>query len=233
MSEVRDRGLLLRRIAYGESSLIVHMLSDEHGRIALMAKGARRAKSPFRATLAPLHRLTITWRPGRTGMGTLTGAERGEPLLPEHLMYAGLELSALASGIFQEGERHGFQELCEACHLLADRPEDSGLLAAAWYILEKNGWVGGLDHCWHCGSEVEALLWSQGYLHCADCGAGAKVSRGLQRGILGHMRNPRVYLSANDMRMWQTMVQDVLRLHGLRALSENFRRHDAANRRER
>lgn len=225
MSEIRDQGLLLRRIAYGDSSLVVHLLSEGYGRIALMAKGARRAKSPFRATLAPLHTLTLTWRSGRTGMGTLTDVERGKPLLPEHLMYAGLELSALAAGIFQEGEEHGFRELNEAFGLLAERSETTGLLTAAWGLLGKSGWVGSLDHCWHCGNEAGPLVWSKGYLHCTDCGTGTEISQGLRRGILGHMQSPRVYLAAHDVRTWQVMVQDVLRLHGLRALSENFRQY--------
>ncbi|HKJ83447.1 MAG TPA: DNA repair protein RecO [Mariprofundaceae bacterium] len=232
MSEVRDRAMLLRRIAYGESSLVVHMLTAGHGRIALMAKGARRAKSPFRATLAPLHELDVAWRPGRTGMGTLTGAERGEPLLPEHLMYDGLELSALASGIFQEGEPQGFEELRMACRLLAERAGTTGLLAAAWYLLDQGGWVGSLGHCWHCGREAEPLYWSKGYLHCADCDRGAEVSRGACRGILGHMRSPRVYLPEHDVRTWRTMVQDVLRLHGLRILSSLASQNNSANRRD-
>jgi len=43
--------LVLRTYPLTESSLIVHWLTREHGRIATVAKGARRAKSAFRGKL--------------------------------------------------------------------------------------------------------------------------------------------------------------------------------------
>ena len=44
-------GILLRRRLLTETSLIVHWLTAEHGRIATVAKGARRPKSPFHGKL--------------------------------------------------------------------------------------------------------------------------------------------------------------------------------------
>src|SRR5437667_11388777 len=44
----RATGLVLRTYPLTESSLIVHWLTQEQGRIATVAKGARRAKSSFR-----------------------------------------------------------------------------------------------------------------------------------------------------------------------------------------
>jgi len=43
----RGRGTILRVRALSETSLVVHWLSHEHGRMATVAKGARRPKSPF------------------------------------------------------------------------------------------------------------------------------------------------------------------------------------------
>jgi len=47
----RATGLLLRTYPLTESSLIVHWLTREQGRIATVAKGARRPKSSFRGKL--------------------------------------------------------------------------------------------------------------------------------------------------------------------------------------
>jgi DNA repair protein RecO (recombination protein O) len=47
----RATGLILRTYPLTESSLIVHWLTAEQGRIATVAKGARRAKSPLRGKL--------------------------------------------------------------------------------------------------------------------------------------------------------------------------------------
>jgi len=47
----RARGLILRTRPFSETSIIVHWLTAELGRIATIAKGARRPKSPFRGQL--------------------------------------------------------------------------------------------------------------------------------------------------------------------------------------
>jgi DNA repair protein RecO (recombination protein O) len=47
----RAHGVILRARPFTETSLIVNWLTQEHGRISTIAKGARRAKSPFRGKL--------------------------------------------------------------------------------------------------------------------------------------------------------------------------------------
>ena len=47
----RTQGLILRTRPLTETSLIVHWLTPDFGRIATVAKGARRANSPFRGKL--------------------------------------------------------------------------------------------------------------------------------------------------------------------------------------
>jgi len=47
----RATGLILRVYPLSETSLLVHWLTREFGRIATVAKGARRPKSPFRGKL--------------------------------------------------------------------------------------------------------------------------------------------------------------------------------------
>ena len=47
----RTQGLILRTRPLTETSLIIHWLTPDFGRIATVAKGARRAKSPFRGKL--------------------------------------------------------------------------------------------------------------------------------------------------------------------------------------
>src|SRR5687767_2084809 len=47
----RTSGIILRTRPLTETSLIVHWLTPDLGRIAIVAKGARRPKSPFRGKL--------------------------------------------------------------------------------------------------------------------------------------------------------------------------------------
>jgi len=222
MAELRDDALLLRRIPYSDTSLICHFLTREHGRISLMARGARRAKSPFRAALAPLYRLQISWRPGRTGMGTLTDVVRDERMLDERMDLEGLELFSVAAGLFQDGDPHGYGELVEALALMQHSSPEAALYTGLWYLLQAGGWVGDFRHCWQCGSEVgesDTMGWHDAELVCNSCGSDGTIAAGMRKGFSAQFEGANVRLGRHDLSCWQRMIQDVLRLHGLRALS--------------
>ena len=51
---IRTEAVVLRSLDYGETSQIVTLLARERGKIGVMAKGARRTKSSFGATLQPM-----------------------------------------------------------------------------------------------------------------------------------------------------------------------------------
>jgi len=61
----RATGLVLRVFPLTETSLVVHWLSPEAGRIGTVAKGARRAKSPFRGKLDLFHLAEFSFRRSR------------------------------------------------------------------------------------------------------------------------------------------------------------------------
>lgn len=218
MAEIRDEALLLRRIPYGDTSLILHFLTREHGRISLMARGARQARSAWKAALAPLYVLRLVWKTGRTGMGTLTDIERGELLLPEARHLTALELLAIAGRLFREDAQHGYVELREAMQLLCERPDAEGLQVAVWSLLDKEGLAGDLGCCWECGRELfdaEHVFWSSATMLCQQCGQGMPVSAGLRRGMRNSMINSNVVLSAKDLMDWRKMTEDMLRSQGL------------------
>jgi len=218
MAENQDEALLLRRIPYSDTSLICHFLTAQHGRIAVMARGARRPKSTFRATLEPLYDLHICWRPGRTGMGTLTDCQRGDSLLEPSFSLHGLELLAIASRLFQEGDPHGFEESKAALALLGKRGQQQGLLAAVWYVLDISGWLGDLSHCWQCGKkEDQAMRWQHASLVCDTCGNGMPISAGLRKSIAGVLSGGHVRLGSADADSWRGMIRSVLAEHGIKA----------------
>ena len=65
MTEERTTGVILRTRPLTETSLIVQWLTADAGRIATVAKGARRAKSPFRGKLDLFHVAELTFRRSR------------------------------------------------------------------------------------------------------------------------------------------------------------------------
>ena len=66
---LRSSALLLRRVAYGESDLVVTLFTEQTGKLAAVARGARRSSRRFPA-LEPMHLL-------RVGLELVTGRELG------------------------------------------------------------------------------------------------------------------------------------------------------------
>jgi len=184
-----------------------------------MARGARRPKSAFRAELAELHALSISWRSGRTGMGTLTDARRGEMLLPELQMLDALELLAVASRLFPEGDLHGFDEVNQALACMAEQGPATGLEMAVWHLFDKAGWLGNLSNCWQCGVQpASAMRWQQAQLMCEQCaeGRGMLVSAGLRKSIAALLAGQRVTLSDRDVTQWRQMLRLAMQEQGVK-----------------
>jgi DNA repair protein RecO (recombination protein O) len=71
---------ILHHRPFRDSSQILDVISRDHGKLALVARGSRAAKSRVRGVLRPFMPLALSWVQ-RTDLGTLTGAEvRGAPL---------------------------------------------------------------------------------------------------------------------------------------------------------
>jgi len=60
---------------WSESSLLMEIFSREHGRIGMIARGARKTKSRWQGLLQPFQPLLLSWS-ARGELGTLTGVER-------------------------------------------------------------------------------------------------------------------------------------------------------------
>lgn len=83
---------VLHSYPYKETSLIVDVFSREYGRVALVAKGAKRPHSQLRAALQTFQPLSMGWS-GKSEIRTLISAEWVGGMLP-------LEKSALLCGFY-------------------------------------------------------------------------------------------------------------------------------------
>ena len=63
---------------YRDHSLLIELLSAEHGRVGLVARGARNQRGDRRALLQPFRPLFVTWSK-RGELGTLTDVEAAGP----------------------------------------------------------------------------------------------------------------------------------------------------------
>ncbi|MBN9408563.1 MAG: DNA repair protein RecO [Burkholderiales bacterium] len=87
-----EPSFVLHRYDWSESSLILEVFTRRHGRVALVAKGAKRPSSNFRPILLPMQPLQLAWS-GDGEIRTLKGAE----WVGGHVMPTG---DALLSGYY-------------------------------------------------------------------------------------------------------------------------------------
>ena len=86
---IRTEAFVLRAIEYGETSQIVTLFTEEKGKITVMAKGARRPKSVFGASLQPMAytQVVFYYKPTRS-MQILSESALVEPF---HALHRSLE----------------------------------------------------------------------------------------------------------------------------------------------
>src|SRR6202453_3266300 len=92
MSEPRAvRGFIIGRLPFGNTSLIIRCLTQEAGRVTLIAKGSARPKSPFAGALDLFYLADFLYQPARTGeMHTLREVKLIEAHLGLRRSYANL-----------------------------------------------------------------------------------------------------------------------------------------------
>lgn len=77
MSDLRQElqsCFVLHQRPFKETSIILDVFSQTHGRLCILAKGAKHARSPFRSILRPFSSLLLSWQ-GRTDLKLLTGGQ--------------------------------------------------------------------------------------------------------------------------------------------------------------
>src|SRR5205807_1879806 len=94
---LKTEAVVLRSIRYGEGDRVLHLYTPHGGRVAAIAKGARKARSRFGGRLEPFFRLRLVLYEGRGDLLTVTAAETvaAYPRLREHL----LGFSGAAGGV--------------------------------------------------------------------------------------------------------------------------------------
>ncbi|HMR73254.1 MAG TPA: DNA repair protein RecO, partial [Candidatus Saccharibacteria bacterium] len=75
MKPIRTRSIVLRRTNYGEADRILQLLTPDHGKLSVMAKGVRREKSRLAGGVELLAVSDITLVSGKSDIWTLTGAK--------------------------------------------------------------------------------------------------------------------------------------------------------------
>lgn len=105
---LQEPGYILHSYRYRESSLILEVFSRHHGRVSLLAKGARRWKKRSAHTyLRPFQEMIFSWS-GRSELMTLTGAEEVAPSsqLQKSGLYCGFYMNELLMRLLHKHDPH-------------------------------------------------------------------------------------------------------------------------------
>ncbi|MDA3921527.1 MAG: DNA repair protein RecO [Salinisphaera sp.] len=180
--------LILHRRPWRDTSLIIEALSREHGRIAAIAKGARRATSRWRGLMEPLSAVELSWS-GRGELYTLTGVEiaRSYPLKGKALM-GGLYASELIMRLTARDDPHPMiydSLLALLSALVNGAPPIVGLRFFERDLLDELGYGIDFMHTSDTGTLVQA---DASYRYHADRGVyiGGGVVRDGEIALSGH-----------------------------------------------
>ncbi len=129
-------GFVLHARDYSETSLTLEVFSSRHGRLGLLAKGARRPSSRVRGMLKPFQPLLLSWS-GRGELPILTAAEfDGETsLLGGSALYCGFYLNELLVRLLHRHDPH--ESLYDAYRHALTALANTGQAETALRLFEK------------------------------------------------------------------------------------------------
>jgi DNA repair protein RecO (recombination protein O) len=137
-----EPAFVLHSYPWSESSLIVELLTRQHGRVAVVAKGVKRPSSQFRSILLPLQLLSVAYSRGdelHTEVGTLKAAEwQGGHTMPVgEALLSGYYLNELVMKLLARDDPHTslFDAYREAVAWLRDSANMQASLRAFELIL--------------------------------------------------------------------------------------------------
>jgi DNA repair protein RecO (recombination protein O) len=180
----KTEAVVLRSIRLGEADRVLHLYTEDRGRVGAVAKGVRRVKSRFGGRLEPLSRVKLVMHEGRSDLCTITAADTVHAHASLREGRAAIERATDACEavlrLFDSAEpnRPAYNLLC---HELALLDADAGLATHAqaltfrMKLMLAAGFVPELAGCAACGERehLGAFSAASGGVVCTACEAGA------------------------------------------------------------
>jgi DNA repair protein RecO (recombination protein O) len=189
VSLYRDEAVVLRVQKLGEADRIITLLTKRHGRVRAVAKGVRRTRSKFGATVEPFSHVDVQLYPGRS-LDIVTQAESlhafGEGLVRDYPRYtAGTAVLETAERLTAEEKEPSFKLYLLVVGALRALTEgrDPSLVLDAFLLraLAVSGYEVALKECARC-AEVgphRAFSPSAGGSVCPSCRPAGSASPSL------------------------------------------------------
>lgn len=164
MTETRvylQPAFILQQRDYRESSLIIEAFTRDFGRVSMLAKGVRKAKSKSQGLLQPFIPLRLTFL-GKAELKTLTDAELAGPFQPLTglALYCGFYLNELITAFLHKDDPHP-ELFADYRQCLTDLQQDERLEASLrsfeLNLIEKTGYGLQLAYDIHHRKPVDPL----------------------------------------------------------------------------
>jgi len=154
---------VLHSRSFRETSLIVEAFTREHGRVALVARGARSSRSRWKNVLQPFRPLLISWSQ-KSELGTLTAVDQvaSPPVLQGQSLYCGLYMNELLMRLLHRGDPHAevFERYRQALSELAAESSPQPLLRVfEKHLLDAIGYALLLDREYASGADIQPQNW--------------------------------------------------------------------------
>ena len=167
---------VLHSYPHKETSLIIDVLTRDHGRIALVAKGAKRPHSQLRGVLQTFQPLQAGWT-GKSELRILTGAEWVGGMLPleKTALLCGFYLNELLVKLLARDDPHPvlFDHYVATLNQLAhNEPPPIVLRKFERALLKETGVAADLTRCTGTRQAVEA-----GQVYVVDPERGPRPAR--------------------------------------------------------
>ena len=224
-----SRALLLRRVAHGESDLVVTLLTEELGKISALARAAKKSQRRFGGSLEPMHTLHVRFdeRAGaELAMLREARIDRARTRLTRELDR--LEAAGRALGWVRHAAppRTPEPQAWSVTEALLDRLDAHEavapkleLAAHGLLLLSAFGWGIELGRCVSCGKPcppagaamVDA---ARGGLVCTRCGgARIKLSGARRERVARAAAGEPSALSSDDVSVTLEIVEAALAAH--------------------
>ncbi|UPS61611.1 DNA repair protein RecO [Providencia rettgeri] len=158
-----QRAFVLHSRPYSETSLLLDFFTEGEGKIRLLAKGARRNRSPLRGSLQPFTPLLIRWG-GKGEIKTLINADPVSLALPltGTVLYSGLYLNELTARVLEFGTPYSalFFDYLSCLQILAasERTPEFALRRFELALLSYLGYGVDFLHCAGSGEPVSDTM---------------------------------------------------------------------------
>jgi DNA repair protein RecO (recombination protein O) len=157
-----EPAFVLHSYPFRETSLIIDVFSRSHGRLAIVARGARRPRSGLRGVLMNFQPLLLSWF-GKGEVRTLHAAEwqGGQPYLQGTALMCGFYLNELLLNMLARDDPHEqlFDYYRSTLYRLAHEADHAATLRCfERHLLQELGYALVLDHEAVSGKAIQAEL---------------------------------------------------------------------------